>query len=206
MDRWCTDFDPNRHVSTKPPEGRGWRVVVGVDYGFQPGKMSSSLLAVRNGHTVSPEVCYWDEAAAAEDVVWTMQDLTAQILKMIARNGLTYDDVDEWVGDRSAEGRSGKVSNRDLQANLAAALGRQWSQVKGISVPRKGANSVAYGVGVMNAIFARDNAWVHPRCTGLIQFLSHFSGDKRDPVKDQGDSARYALLQLCDTNAWYKAV
>jgi len=204
--RWCADFSPTKHVSTKPPTGMGWRLAVGLDYGLQPGKMSAHLIAVRNGHTVSPEAVIWDEAAADEKTVWTMQDLTREVLAMLARNDLAYDDIDEWCGDRSAEARSGKASNRDLQANLAAALNRLWSQVKPVRVPRKGANSVAYGVGVVNALFARDAAWIHPRCEGLIKFVSHFSGDKRDPVKDQGDSARYGLLALIDPSAWYKAV
>lgn len=204
--RWCQDFSPTKHVATKPPTGMGWRLAVGLDYGLQPGKMSAHLIAVRNGWTVSPEAVFWDEAAAAEDVVWTMVDLTREVLAMLSRNGLTVDDIDEWCGDRSAEARSGKASNRDLQANLAAALNRMWSQIKPVRIPRKGANSVAYGVGVMNALFARDAAWVNPRCKGLIKFLSHFNGDKRDPMKDQGDSARYGLLSLIDPSAWYKAV
>lgn len=206
LDRWCQDFRPDDHVKKKDPAGMGWRVAVGVDYGLRPGKVSIHLVAARNGHTVSPEVCYWDERRAGPDETWTMVDITAQILDMLQKNGLAYDDIDEWVGDRSAEGRSGKQSNQDLRAHLAAALGRLWSQVKHVDIPRKWAGSVAYGVGVMNSLFARDAAWVHPRCEGLVGFLSHFNGDKRDPVKDPGDSARYALLHLCDTSAWYKAV
>lgn len=204
--RWCQDFDPNRHVSTREPAGMGWRIGVGVDYGLRPGKVSIHLVAARNGHTINPEVCYWDERRAGEDVTWSMVDIVQQILDMLADNDLTYDNVDEWCGDRSAEARSGKQSNADLRANLAAALGRTWSQVKHVATPRKGANSVAYGVGVMNAIFARNNAWANPRCAGLVKFLSHFDGDPRDKTKDPGDSARYALLALVNPSAWYKAV
>lgn len=203
--RWMQRYDPTRHDRDDPPPySPEWVICVGMDYGLQPGKMAAHLAAGRNGGTTRPEVCFWDEVAAGDDEVWSMEEFVERILAMLRRNGLSYDSVDLWTGDRSAVGKGGKVSNREMRAHFAAALGRTQSQVKAISTPRKGALSVEYGCGVINAVFARNSAWVNRRCVQFRKFLAHFAGNVRDKTKDAGDAARYAFLELVNPSAWYK--
>ena len=222
--RWLADFDPTRHVLALSPgrlaptrhvlgekewtrrnERSRWELSIGLDYGLRPGKMAAALIAVREGHGTQPEVCFWDEEAAGPEETWSMEELAVKVLAMLARNGLGYDDVDDWRGDRSAVGKAGKVSNRDMRAHFAAATGRSWSETKDIKVPRKGAGSVAYGCGVMNSVFRRNYAWAHPRCKKFLAFAAHFSGNPKDLDKDAGDAHRYGLFGLLNEAAWYRA-
>ena len=90
-----------------------------------------------------------------------------------------------------------------IAAVLLASLLPQ-SEVKEIKVPRKGAGSLAYGCGLLNALFKRNRGTVHPRCARFLDFAQHFGGDPRDVTKDAGDAHRYAFLSLVRPSSWYR--
>lgn len=202
VDRWLDCFDEARHVEFfQPPPGA--TLGIGIDYGLLPGKTRATLIALREERSKRPEVWYWDETGAPEDETWGQLELADGIMAMLERNGLDYWDIDVWVGDRSAQGKSRKLENRDLRAALAAAVGINYSDAKFIQVPKKGTGSVPYGCAVLNGLFRRNLAKVHPRCRRLISFFNHFNGDPRHVTKDAGDSARYIVTSTLDPRGWF---
>jgi hypothetical protein len=78
-----------------------------------------------------------------------------------------------------------------LFRSLARLLRREVSTTKRMRVPHKFWGSVTFGLRLMNGLFGAGRAYVHPRCERLIKSIETFAGDRRDPVKDILDAARY---------------
>lgn len=196
--RWLTHFTRDRCLSEQPPLP-GARLAVGIDHGAAAGKQAAVLMAVEDGDT--PRVWYWDESQS--DGFTTPAQDAAAILAMLRRNGLDYDHIDEWIGDRPTGDNRFMVAkdNKALQSELARALRREISSVQRIKVPHKFSGSVTYGLRLMNGLFASDRATVHPRCVKLIESMEKFAGDKRDKVKDILDAARYPTELLVRPSA-----
>lgn len=186
--RWLTQFERSSMVSSeRPPENA--LVAVGVDHGAAAGKQAAVLIAVETG--ARPRVWYWDEVQS--DGYTTPEQDAEAILKMLRRNGLEYGHVDEWIGDRPTGDNRFLVAkdNKALQRELARLLRVNVSETKRFRVPHKFWGSVTYGLRLMNGLFGAGRATVHPRCQRLIQSFETFAGDRRDPVKDILDAARY---------------
>lgn len=187
--RWLTHFRAETAVrEVRPPVGA--RLAVGIDHGAAAGKQAAVLIAV-DDRGADPVVYYLDEAHS--DGFTTPEQDADAILGMLARNGLEYGHVDDWIGDRPTGDNRFLVSkdNKQLQVELARRLKRNVSELQRIRTPSKFNGSVTFGLRLMNNLFGARRAWIHPRCVRLISACEKFAGDRRDPVKDILDAARY---------------
>lgn len=195
-DRWLTAFSDvavkKISLSEMPKDAR---VIVGIDHGLVVGKQKAVLLVVAGGDTERPR--YWILDECGDDDVSTAAHDAAAILAMLARWGMTYASVDEWVGDRdTGDGRQLRSkSNADLRVQLMhqAKVTSRDPAAKLIHTPIKGSGSVSYGLGIINAALSESRMTIDPRCTQVIAACQRFKGDSRDPHKDILDAARYAV-------------
>ena len=194
--RWLTGFT-DENISLKPPP-MGALLGLGIDHGMvQRGKQAMVLAAFVGVNTDRPTVYYLDEYVATGFT--TPEQDAAEIVNMLRRNGLAYDDVDDWVGDRPMRSmrHETRKSNNVLRTELAFKLNRKFADTKWIAIPKKFDGSVIYGFRLMNTLCERrtdkgePHAFFHPRCTELIEAARRFAGDSRDPHKDVLDAARY---------------
>ena len=145
-------------------------------------------------------------AEAQSDGMTTSEDDAQAILDMLESEGLKYDDVDLWVGDRSLDTlRSYKAkSNERLRRALAAKLGRDYKAMKHIYVPQKFDGSVRLGAQLLKGLFkrrlddGRPAGLVAARCVKLREALLKFAGRKDDVCKDIFDSQRYGAEAACE--------
>lgn len=199
--RYLQDFDRGRHVQRVPVHTlRGWYLVVGLDHGTVAGKQTATLVAFRGRDTDRPEVRYLRETVS-EGVTTPEHDAEA-ILDMLDDVGVSYDDVDEWVGDVPTQAGMGgpwevRKSNRDLRKELARQLRRPVARTKFIHEPAKWASSLTYTCRLMNTLFQRDAAVIDESMVQFIAACERFKGDKRDPLKDVLDAGRYATQRAC---------
>lgn len=202
--RWITGFDQQRHVNETRPDPHQEHISfgIGIDYGLVPGKQSAALVAVFQPHGSGPVVWFLD-CYVPEEVTSPEQDAVG-ILDMLRRNGLEYNQVDTWVGDRAAEGKKGAVrkDNKDMRAWLAATLGVDTHLCRFIYTPYKRADSVMSGAQLINSLFIHNRAHVHPRCRPLIDAFTQFNGHPKHPTKDVFDAARYALERMVKRGSW----
>jgi hypothetical protein len=118
------------------------------------------------------------------------QDADA-IAEMLTRWGLKYEDVDEWVGDRSTNANHFEIR-------------------KGNATPRKWSGSVRHGFRLLNAIMARrdekhpelSHFVVHPRAQLFATAAQEWSGRKDDAKKDILDAVRYAVERAVRLGEW----
>ena len=202
-DRCARDFVIGGTRSIDVPPGA--KLLVGMDHGAAAGKQASALIAVTQEQGLTPRI--WVIDAEQADDMTTPEEDARRLLAMLNRHGLTYDHVDEWVGDRSAQGshRSPiKKSNADVRRYLAAALGRNAGDLKYIHTPKKSGGSVWRGARIMNAALGRDTAQghahllVHTRAKLAIDSFKGFKGDPKDPCKDVFDAVRYPIERAVD--------
>ena len=198
--RWLTNFSDDNITEHSPPAGAV--LGVGIDHGAAAGKQAAMLVAVDGGKTAEPRVWYIDEVTS-DGYTTPAQDAEA-IIAMLARHGLRYHDVDEWVGDRPTGENRHLVSktNKDLRMQLARVARVPLAATKAIRVPFKWSGSVMHGLRLMNGLFGTryddglPAAMVHPRCERFIEFCRVFAGDSRDKTKDIGDAGRYPTERL----------
>ena len=181
-------------------------VMVGTDHGLVACKQRSVLILVTGiGDRSKMRVWYLDEVAE-DDASDSILD-ARRILAMLARHGLSYTDVDEWIGDRSTgDGRQAtSKSNADLRSQLLhqAGISGRDKRAKFIATPRKWSGSVHYGVGLMHELFVTGRALVNASCPKLALSLATFRGGYREPVKDVFDAARYPTERAA---AWQSTV
>jgi phage terminase large subunit-like protein len=211
--RWLTQFGPHNVRDDVPPPA-GALVCVGIDHGAAAGKQAAVLFLVEGADTDQARAWWWDERCS-DGYTTPAQDAEA-ILDMLRSNGIEYDQVDEWVGDRptgDARYLVGK-SNKDIRIQLARLLRRPIEGTKRISTPEKWAGSVTHGLRLINGLlgsptsacsichrarcehgprYAREvpRGIIHPRMVRFRRFAETFRGDRRDPTKDVGDAGRY---------------
>ncbi len=176
-------------------QGRPHRLIVGADHGLAGGKQGAMLVAVAEWLAPEPLVWFIDEYNPAGV---TTQGQDAQgILAMLARNGLGYEHVDEWIGDQdTGDGRwLSSKRNASLKKHLLrlAEISPDDPRAKWIGTPKKFSRSMHHGLDMLNAGFAMQRAWVHPRCVRFAEACEKFRGSPRDPVKDILDAGRYAF-------------
>ena len=195
--RYLDNYGPHCLDNSPPPEGA--RLCVGIDYGTQAGKQRASLVALSAENDLHPEVWVWDECGS--DGMSTVEQDAASVLSMLRRNGLSWQDIDVWIGDRSVEAQKMGVykSNRLLVEHLAHQVGVPASRFPRIRTPRKFAGSVGFGFRLMNGIMGRTHAdgaghfHVHPRCVVFDEAAKTYRGRREDPAKDPLDTVRYIM-------------
>lgn len=195
--RYLDNYGP--HCLDKSPPPAGARLAVGIDYGTQAGKQRASLVAISQENDLHPEVWVWDEVGS--DGMSTVEQDAAGVLGMLRRNGLTWQDIDVWIGDRSVEAQKMGVykSNRLLAEHLAHQVGIPASRFPRIRTPRKFAGSVGWGFRLMNGIMGRTHTdgrghfHVHPRCSVFDGAAKSYRGRKEDAAKDALDTVRYVV-------------
>ena len=190
---WLDAFVESQHVRAfslrEVPRG-SW-LSGGFDHSTRPGREAFTLAAFASRDSNRPKAWFiqsivWKEAATPEIVA---RDVLAELKAL----GLKYDDVDEWVGDRSAgeQRRLRLMQNRDIRRGFADELERPIERTKPIYTPKKWHGSVLAGLRTMNTLFSRGDAVIHSRATPLIKACKEFQGRREDPLKDPLDSARY---------------
>jgi len=168
-------------------------LTVGTDHGLKAGKQASVLTAVIGRHTDEPRA-YVIAEAQSDGYTTPAQDARA-IVAMLASVGLSWKDVDEWVGDRqTGDGNFLKSKNNtDLRRHLAAACGVTMEDFPFIHLPKKWNGSLTHGMRLLNGMAAAGNFVVHPRCPLVIKACMVWKGEKMDPVKDVLDATRYPI-------------
>lgn len=201
--RWLRNFSDSNIVDVTLGELAGWYLVVGVDHGTADGKQAAMLIAVKDRRSRRPRVVWLDEAWEAG---LTLPEHDADnILAMLKRNGLSYDDVDAWVGDIPTGSQRYEVqkSNDELRQELARKLRRPLKRTKKFSGPKKGRGSRTKGARLLNTLFGRFDAdgtphgRVRPRCSMFIRFCQEWDGDEHHETKDVGDAGRYPTEHAC---------
>lgn len=175
-----------------------WEICVAADHGTRPGRQSASLCAAND----LGEYMLLDECV--KGTVTSMEEDADGMLEMLARNGLGWEDVDHWVGDRATSDSywGSAKSNQDLQRALAARLRMtaQEAAARGLRIhtfPKPRA-SVRRGVAVINQLAAKKLLRIHRRCERFLAGAREWKGDPQSPLKDPLDSARYGLMTLYD--------
>lgn len=195
--RWLERIT-EEHVTDSPlPEGR-WFLAVGADHGARPGRQCATLVAANE------EGEYWLVDEARTETVTTSDDDADNILAMLARNGLGWQEIDHWVGDRNTQDSAwgAEKSNDDLQKAMAARLrltsreasarGLRWQTM------RKERGSVRRGITTINTMAHRRRLWIRRACAGFLRGAFEWTGSVQSELKDPVDSARYALITLYD--------
>ena len=204
--RMLPAFDQHIHVKRiQDSDVAEWYLTVGVDHGAQEGKQAAMLVALKDRGSTRPKVRFLAEVPESETYSTPEEDVEA-IVDMLASRGLQYVHVDQWVGDvpTGSVRYAVKKSNKLLRRELANLLGIKMHQVKPFHTPRKGRNSMTFGVRFLNTLFARreedgtPHALVDPSCERFIAFCLEFDGDKWHTTKDAGDAGRYAVERGCD--------
>lgn len=192
--RHLTSFSRDRnvrHIDWHHDASANELIVVSMDHGLQPGKQAAILQAIERPGEMDAQVAYLEEYSP--DGHSTTDQNAHGILAMLARRGLTYRDVDVWVGDVTARGkdRIRRRANADMKIALARAVGINASEAAWIETPNKYDSSDVVGFHMINALFERSDAIVDARCVKFIQACERFRGRSDDPYKDILDAGRY---------------
>jgi hypothetical protein len=139
------------------------------------------------------------------------QDADA-IADMLTKWGLKYEDIDQWVGDRSTNANHFEIrkGNAQLRTFLAARYRLPKGKTKWINTPKKWSGSVRHGFRLLNAIMARrddkhaelSHFVVHPNAAIFSTACQEWSGRKDDAKKDILDAVRYAVERAVRLGEW----
>ena len=213
--RWLSAYDKACSVhgfrlGRLPGPPAGASLFVGIDHGAGIGKQAAALVAVHQVDTLAPRVWVLD-CHVAQGYTTPEQDADA-IADMLTRWDLKYEDVDQWVGDRSTNANHFEIKkgNAQLRTFLASRYRIQRSKTKWINTPKKWAGSVRHGFRLLNAIMARrddkhedlSHLVVHPRAAVFGTACQEWSGRADDPKKDILDAVRYAVERAVRLGDW----
>jgi len=200
---WLSAWSEGLHVRRdSPPEGA--LVGIGIDHGANAGKQAASLFTASDLSSLHPYGWFLDEDIGTGRT--STKDDARAILEMLKRNGMTWRDVDVWVGDRATTMDRLLLikDNAKLRAELAALCRVSVEEFPIIETARKGAGSLDHGLRKWNALLAlkdqdgTPHCVVSPRAPVTAKFCGKWSGNKLDPLKNIGDAARYILNRVID--------
>ena len=185
LSAWSRDFV---QAASLPPNCQG---IVSLDHGIRLGRQAATLLAYQ--HSTSR---FWvlDEVTGGDKATSSRDDAEA-IAAMLTRQGLDWDHIDLWIGDRSTASiaRDVRKDNAALRRYLAAHYRVEIDRFPRISVPYKAAGTLHSGYRQVNTLLSEGKILVAPRCVGLIKSFETWNGDKRSPLKDPLDALRYGI-------------
>lgn len=186
-------WDATTMVRDEAPAGEA-QIGIGIDHGKESGAQTAVMVAVTRSADNEPRITVLD--VVSSNGMTTPEDDAAQILAMIKRAGLRWEQIDRWVGDRAAVSRRGGAikSNALLvqafEKTLKIPIG---SWPARIHTAYKPAGSVFHGYRILQAAMLRGDFVVHPRCKRLIDDLGKFDGRASSEHKHTIDALRYSL-------------
>lgn len=184
-------------------------LAVGMDHGAGSGKQASALVAIADQHGTRPRV--WLLAEHVSEGFTTPDMDAAAVLDMISSVGLSYDDIDVWVGDRASGMNKYDVrkTNKDIRHQMARILKRDSKDLKFIDVPHKFDGSVASGIRTLNAMMGRrddlvssgdrlgtPHFLVSSACPRFAAAAAKWRGSPKDNLKDILDAVRYPVEKV----------
>lgn len=185
-------WDPTTMVRDEAPAGEA-QIGIGIDHGQESGAQTAVMVAITRTPDNEHRITVLD--VVSSNGMTTPEEDAAQILQMIKRAGLRWEQIDRWVGDRAAISRRGAAikSNALLVQAFEKALKLPiGSWPVRIATAYKPAGSVMHSYRVMQACMLRGDFVVHPRCKRLIDDLSKFDGRAASQHKHTIDALRYA--------------
>ncbi len=207
-ERLLTNFQSHHIRPATPPAGS--LLAVGIDQGAGAGKQAAALLAIDQAHGLTPWIWVLEEYVS--DGYTTPEQDAKAVLKMLARRGLKYEDIDVWVGDRASGMNRHDVrkSNRELFLQLARLLRKEPTDMKRIDTPRKWGGSVTYGYRLLNAVMGRRDEelglphfTVDTGCVAFADAAKRWRGNPKDNLKDILDAVRYPIEKVVAPGEWF---
>lgn len=186
-------FDPGTMVRDEAPTGEA-QIGIGIDHGKESGAQTAVMVAITRTPDNEPRITVLD--VVASNGMTTPEEDAAQILGMIKRAGLRWEQIDRWVGDRAAVSRRGGAikSNALLVQAMEKALKIPvGSWPARIHTAYKPSGSVYHGYRILQAAMLRGDFVVHPRAKRLVDDLGKFDGREASNHKHTIDGLRYAL-------------
>jgi len=201
--RWLTLWGPHCVSDDIPPLGA--LLVVGTDHGARAGRQASALLAVSQVADALPSVWVLEEYVS--DGFTTPEMDAAALHAMLGRRGLTWRDVDLWVGDRaSGIVHDVRKSNAILRRALAEQVNCPRDAFPRIEIPYKYRGSATTGLRLLNALMGPRPDGAALKCsTNCTQFpaaVKRYDGDRASPDKDIIDAVRYAVEATVRGGSW----
>lgn len=199
-DRWLTNFGEHAVRDGAPERGRLWWAI-GIDHGAKAGRQCAALVC----YNERTRMLWALDEYRSDGRSSTRQDAEA-ILAMLRRHGLSWKDIDYWVGDRAHGGDlyGNFKSNQELMLEFEHLLRtpRQTLRAEGLRLrtPRKSTGSMRRGYRLLNSMLREGQAVIHARCEGIQESAMTWAGKLQDPAKDVLDAWRYAVERLYDDN------
>ena len=175
---------------------------LGVDHGSKPGKQCYVLVGVVDlGPCEMPHVYVLEEYVDPTGRAVPLQDARS-LLDMLARQGWSWQDLDDACGDRALMyGRGGEKSNRQLAVAVNRLLGRRGQLRPRLRTIKKGhergAGSALRRSRYLHWLTAQSRLTVAPHCTAVLEALASWDGSSRHAAKDIIDALMYSLDRWC---------
>lgn len=167
-----------------------WRVVVTMDHGEGAGH-EHVLLVLWD----SERVVIADEYVNATPT--NADEDAAGILAMLARNRVSWHQVDRWVGDVNSAGKLGPGSsvNDALRAAITRRVGVPVAGWPSIATAAKGPGSVERGERLLNLALASGELRIHRRAARTIRAMWSYTGGDSDSTHAI-DAMRYGVAPI----------
>jgi hypothetical protein len=190
-------------ISSYPPPPANYEMAVGIDHGSQPNTQIAILAAINMRDPQNPWVYVLDEyiSGAAPP-----EAHARAVLEMLNRNGVQPAQC-VWTGDNVHRGDAngtGKMSNSLLMRAFESILRMPQLpfRIRTIKKPRY---SVYYGSAMIHSVMARNQFFIHPKCSRTIQSIQRWtmkqtqSERSRDEWGHAVDALRYAITPVIES-------
>jgi len=198
-------FDRGRHIVAElatPPANRR-KLALGIDHGSQARTETAVLVQVDESQEY-PAVHVLDCIEGGEGQ--SIEEDAANIISMLARNGLTWADLDHVMGDIPHYGGSRlvKKSNQDLAYEIMRQLYPHRKRTSLSLTPPIRTAKAGKGSGPRGSVM-RGVAWIHralmrpgqfkihPDAMRIVECVERYRGGSTDPAGHLIDALRYAL-------------
>lgn len=123
----------------------------------------------------------------------------AGVARMVLAAGVRLREVEWAVGDVNSAGKSdgARSLNEAYEAIFAQIMRRPGNPRIRFRPARKGADSIEYGLTVLNQLFDGGDLWISEACGLLCEAVSHWQG-KDDDLKHRIDALRYGITAICE--------
>lgn len=195
-------FDPAVMVRDEAPTGEA-QIGIGIDHGKESGAQTAVMVAITRTPDNEPRITVLD--VVASNGMTTPEEDAAQILGMIKRAGLRWEQIDRWVGDRAAVSRRGGAikSNALLvqafEKSLKIPIG---SWPARIHTAYKPSGSVYHGYRILQAAMLRGISSCIRAPSASWRTSASLTGEKRH--RTSTPSTRYATPSRLVTRRQYQ--